>query len=56
MTTAVHIEIVQAFLERAYDKDFRKVLTPAVAASISRLCEVANEHERMLKDADNQRS
>lgn len=40
MTTAEHVEIVQTFLDSAYDKDFRKVLTPEVAASVSYLLEM----------------
>lgn len=43
MTTAEHVEIVQAFLDAAYDQDFRKVMTPAVAASISCLLDYVEE-------------
>lgn len=44
-----HVAIVETFLDGAYDQDFRKVLTPAVAASISRLCEIVrgkSDHDK----------
>ena len=46
MTTEDHVAIVEAFLDSAYDQDFRKVLTPAVAASVSRLCEIVRGKEK----------